>query len=217
MTKKSQNEMKIKKIAKVILIFTAINFTACSERPKTADELFTEATSNLKAGRIDQAETLLQQAIMIDGSGNFLKGQLIDLYINSKQWDKLESYLAINHRKLSWLEKTNGYWALASNHFNNKNWSQSANFYLKTAEAYETLDGAENNKVCMHARPESLRNAAAAHYNNRNYNGIIEAMEKLKDMNRDTLCQEAKANQEVVKNLKEVDGMARMMIIKSMN
>jgi len=157
--------------------------TACESEFEKAERLRVEVWGNyralLNANQPDKAEELLQSHLAKD-SNSLMRGELVDLYINTDQTKKLEQYLSINKLQLENYLLAKGYRHLAHKSFENRDWELASSLYSKAATW-----GVSNRpgvNACGSVTIEDSYNSVVSAYNSRKKSLLEEASNTFYEM-----------------------------------
>jgi len=142
-------------------------------------EFSEEAEKHIAAGDLAAAEHALKQGLFQEPHGRRLKRDLVDLYVKTNQWGKLDDWLLMNRIPNGGSLLFSALGDIASHYFDNRQWERAAKYYRDAAwESYEAIaEGSASReellrfgdvRYCRYINSlklEQLRNSAAAGVN----------------------------------------------------
>lgn len=178
----------MKKIVALTVACTLM-VVGCTQSP---NDFYWKAVALEKANEASRAERVFREGILTHPQDTQLTYGLMSLYLRTKQWDKLSSYLAVAPTAGGYNERYQPYWALGQRAFDSQKFLDAYNFFFQAGLNMDAGFSPDQNTRCNNNTQGALAysNAAAAAHNMNDISRVRQAIEGINAEINKTNCQD---------------------------
>jgi tetratricopeptide (TPR) repeat protein len=187
----------------IILATIAIGLCACT---KSAEDIRKEAETLTSANDIAGAEKAYEDGLRAYPKDENLTWGLLQLYQNSQQWDKFETFLNVSSSWASDSIASNFDNKLATHYFKKEDFAKARDLYMAAGDSNLKMKVYGQELLCNSLAAEDYHNAAAAAANVRDVAGVRSALEHLQKM-LPNCPRGSRGEADITENVTEVQSM----------